>query len=112
AAWLDHPFWKNKFLLKNEADLRQAHGSGIEHCWIDPERGLDVAEAAAEAGTDEAAAPAEPSPELPPGPDIDTTLMEAEALRENAKKATKAMFSEARLGKALDMERCVTVVEE
>lgn len=114
AAWLDHPFWKNKFLLKNEADLKQAHASGIAHCWIDPERGLDVAETNGQgaAPEDSAPVPAEPAPELPPGPDIDTTLLEAEALRENAKKATKAMFSEARLGKALDMERCVTVVEE
>ncbi|PLY57183.1 metal-dependent phosphohydrolase [Herbaspirillum sp. BH-1] len=38
--------------------------------------------------------------------------MDAMALRETAKKATKAMFSEARMGKVLDMERCVSVVEE
>ncbi|WP_146012850.1 DUF3391 domain-containing protein, partial [Herbaspirillum sp. BH-1] len=46
AAWLDHPFWKNKFLLKNENELKQAHASGIAYCWIDISRGLDVAEQA------------------------------------------------------------------
>ncbi|MFS2114521.1 HD-GYP domain-containing protein, partial [Herbaspirillum frisingense] len=51
-------------------------------------------------------------PEPAPVPAIDTTLMDAMALRETAKKATKAMFSEARMGKVLDMERCVSVVEE
>lgn len=115
AAWLDHPFWKNKFLLKNENELKQAHASGIAYCWIDISRGLDVAE---QAPTDapevdaEQDAPAPLPPEPAPVPAIDTTLMDAMALRETAKKATKAMFSEARMGKVLDMERCVSVVEE
>ncbi|WP_343649354.1 HD-GYP domain-containing protein [Herbaspirillum sp.] len=115
AAWLDHPFWKNKFLLKNESELKQAHASGIAYCWIDTARGLDVDDqdvtdqnAPVEA-TQEAAPPEQ---EPPPAPAIDTTLLDAMALRETAKKATKAMFSEARMGKVLDMERCVSVVEE
>ncbi|HZG19504.1 MAG TPA: HD-GYP domain-containing protein [Herbaspirillum sp.] len=115
AAWLDHPFWKNKFLLKNESELKLAHASGIAYCWIDTARGLDVddqdvtdQDAPVEA-TQEAAPPEQ---EPPPAPAIDTTLLDAMALRETAKKATKAMFSEARMGKVLDMERCVSVVEE
>ena len=115
AAWLDHPFWKNKFLLKNENELKQAHASGIAYCWIDISRGLDVAEQAptdAPAVDAEQAEPAPLPPEPAPVPAIDTTLMDAMALRETAKKATKAMFSEARMGKVLDMERCVSVVEE
>ncbi|MDR6585217.1 HD-GYP domain-containing protein [Herbaspirillum frisingense] len=115
AAWLDHPFWKNKFLLKNENELKQAHASGIAYCWIDISRGLDVAEQAPtdapEVGAEQDA-PAPLPPEPAPVPAIDTTLMDAMALRETAKKATKAMFSEARMGKVLDMERCVSVVEE
>ncbi|MFJ3055935.1 HD-GYP domain-containing protein [Herbaspirillum sp. NPDC087042] len=116
AAWLDHPFWKNKFLLKNDAELQQAHASGIAYCWIDISKGLDVAadedeEAAAVPDSPSAAAPADAS-EPPPVPAIDATLLDAVALRETAKKATKAMFSEARMGRVLDMERCVSVVEE
>ena len=115
AAWLDHPFWKNKFLLKNENELKQAHASGIAYCWIDISRGLDVAEQAPTDAPEVDAEQAEPAPLPPepaPVPAIDTTLMDAMALRETAKKATKAMFSEARMGKVLDMERCVSVVEE
>lgn len=115
AAWLDHPFWKNKFLLKNENELKQAHASGIAYCWIDISRGLDVAEQAPTGAPEadaEQAVPAPLPPEPAPVPAIDTTLMDAMALRETAKKATKAMFSEARMGKVLDMERCVSVVEE
>ncbi|ONN66243.1 HD-GYP domain-containing protein [Herbaspirillum sp. VT-16-41] len=115
AAWLDHPFWKNKFLLKNENELKQAHASGIAYCWIDISRGLDVAEQAPTDAPEVDAEQAEPAPLPPepaPVPAIDTTLMDAMSLRETAKKATKAMFSEARMGKVLDMERCVSVVEE
>ncbi|MBG7619429.1 HD-GYP domain-containing protein [Herbaspirillum sp. AP02] len=118
AAWLDHPFWKNKFLLKNESELKQAHASGIAYCWIDISRGLDMAESASGNENDQdsdgqdPAEPAPPAHEPPAAPAIDTTLMDAMALRETAKKATKAMFSEARMGKVLDMERCVSLVEE
>ncbi len=116
AAWLDHPFWKNKFLLKNDAELKQAHASGIDYCWIDISKGLDVAsdedeEATAVPDSPSAAASAEAS-EPPPAPAIDATLLDAVALREAAKQATKAMFSAARMGKVLDMDHCVSVVEE
>ncbi|ALU87989.1 HD-GYP domain metal-dependent phosphohydrolase protein [Herbaspirillum rubrisubalbicans M1] len=113
AAWLDHPFWKNKFLLKHESELKQAHESGIAYCWIDPARGLDVAEQEPAQEQDESPASTEPEPlQEPPEPDIDIALLDAAALRENAKKATMAMFSAARMGKVLDMDRCVSVVEE
>ncbi|RAM62177.1 phosphodiesterase [Herbaspirillum rubrisubalbicans] len=113
AAWLDHPFWKNKFLLKNESELKQAHESGIAYCWIDPTRGLDVAERDSAQEQDESPASIEPEPlPEPPEPGIDIALLDAAALRENAKKATMAMFSAARMGKVLDMDRCVSVVEE
>ena len=42
AAWLDHPFWKNRFLLKDTAHLQQARASGIVYCWIDVGQGKDV----------------------------------------------------------------------
>jgi len=115
AAWLDHPFWKNKFLLKNDSELRQAHASGIAYCWIDTERGLDVAqeeEAADSAAPLQETEPSAPEPEPTAAPPIDAVLLDAMALRETAKKATKAMFSAARMGKVLDMEHCVSVVEE
>ncbi|AYR23073.1 HD-GYP domain-containing protein [Herbaspirillum rubrisubalbicans] len=113
AAWLDHPFWKNKFLLKHESELKQAHESGIAYCWIDPARGLDVAEQEPAQEQDESPASTEPEPlQEPPEPGIDIALLDAAALRENAKKATMAMFSAARMGKVLDMDRCVSVVEE
>src|SRR6218665_2044406 len=44
GAWLDHPFWKTKFVLTDPADLVKLRNSTVKECWIDPGKGLDVAE--------------------------------------------------------------------
>ena len=41
--WLEHPFWKTRFVLRDPADLLKLRASTIQHCWIDIARGLDVA---------------------------------------------------------------------
>ncbi|WP_343584820.1 HD-GYP domain-containing protein [Herbaspirillum sp.] len=110
AAWMHHPFWKNKFLIKSPSELQQARASGIACCWIDTAKGLDVAAAQAdESVPDEPEAAAAPAPQAP---ELDPELVNAQALCATAKKATQAMFAEVRMGKVLDMERCVSVVEE
>jgi hypothetical protein len=30
GAWLDHPFWKTKFILRDPADLKKLRESGIK----------------------------------------------------------------------------------
>ncbi|URI07873.1 DUF3391 domain-containing protein [Aquincola tertiaricarbonis] len=42
SSWVRHPFWKSRFVLTDPDDLRAAHGSGINECWIDTSLGLDV----------------------------------------------------------------------
>ncbi|AKZ64689.1 phosphodiesterase [Herbaspirillum hiltneri N3] len=128
AAWLDHPFWKNRFLLKDVAHLKQARGSGIMYCWIDVEQGKDVAveepeqqEAEPEAGPESGAEPvsAEAAPglrdELPVAIGADPffeELEQAQRLCENAKDTTKAMFADIRMGRVIDMDRCVDLVDQ
>ena len=34
--WLDHPFWKARFELRDAADLARLRASGVKHCVIDP----------------------------------------------------------------------------
>lgn len=88
------------------------YGSGIEYCWIDLECGLDVVEVVVEIGLDDVVVFVELSFELLFGFDIDIILLDVEVLCENVKKVIKVMFSEVWLGKVLDMECCVMVVEE
>ena len=40
--WLDHPFWKTRFVLKDSEDIRRVLASPVRECWIDTRRGLDV----------------------------------------------------------------------
>src|SRR5690606_34493355 len=43
GSWMDHPFWKVRFLLKSERDLQRVRASGIREVWIDLSKGCDVA---------------------------------------------------------------------
>ena len=42
GPWLDHPFWRTRFVLTDPADLARLHGCGIQECVIDTAKGLDV----------------------------------------------------------------------
>jgi hypothetical protein len=39
--WMSHPFWRAQFKLKGDGDLRRIVESGIQHVYIDTDRGLD-----------------------------------------------------------------------
>ncbi|MDE2503787.1 MAG: DUF3391 domain-containing protein, partial [Burkholderiales bacterium] len=41
--WIEHPFWKTRFVISDAADLAKLHASGVAECWIDLDLGLDVA---------------------------------------------------------------------
>src|SRR4051794_26186922 len=42
GPWMDHPFWRTKFVLKDEMDLLKLKGSALKQVVIDTKRGLDV----------------------------------------------------------------------
>ncbi len=46
GRWLDHPFWKTGFVLRDPADLKLLRASRVPSVWIDTARGCDVAVAA------------------------------------------------------------------
>ena len=41
-AWMDHPFWRTKFVLTDPNDLELILGSSIKEVWIDVSKGLDA----------------------------------------------------------------------
>ncbi len=128
GAWLDHPFWKTRFVLRDPADLQRLRDSGIGECWIDIGLGLDVAPVAGdgEVPVSEAAvavAPAVVSP--PPGAradsdhrvpapncSIDEELKRAAALCLRSREAVRSLFGEARMGRAVDAARCLELVDQ
>jgi propanediol dehydratase large subunit len=42
GSWMEHPFWKTKFLLTDEKDLQAIQASGIKELWIDVTQGADL----------------------------------------------------------------------
>ncbi len=121
AGWLNHPFWKTRFLLKHENDLEQARASGIAYCWIDISRGRDVMAAVEDdrmtvpsgaprdGGDDDAALAVEV---VVTRTADDPALEQAIALREHARELTRSMFTAARMGRVVALPQCVDLVEE
>jgi putative nucleotidyltransferase with HDIG domain len=73
GAWMDHPFWKTRFVIREPEQLRKLQDSVIREVWIDPDKGLDVAEDVAALPTPARAHP--PAPALAavrPGPAMAT----------------------------------------
>lgn len=116
GSWMEHPFWRSSFLLDDTDDLKTLLSTGIKEAWIDTSRGLDI-----EGGTAEDTISAEVEATLA---QVDTdskpsqrASMVQEAARAvmvcaKSRQAVTSMFNEARMGKALNAEDALPIVEE
>ena len=125
GSWLAHPFWRTKFVLTDEADLLAVRGSGLSECWIDSSKGLDVAVAtpAAPARADRVQPmPSQPVAlaELPkaddavpaPSASFEAEIVQAARLCKKSKAAVQQLFSDLRMGKAVNAEKFQPLVVE
>ncbi len=117
GPWLDHPFWRTKFLLTDPDDIARLLASGITECLIDNAKGLDVAAPVAVqlAAVDTAQAPVAEAkaPALPIAPSsMNEELTRATLLVSKSRAAVLSLFSEARMGKTMNTERCAELVGE
>ncbi|MBK3918824.1 DUF3391 domain-containing protein [Pseudomonas stutzeri] len=121
GSWFDHPFWRSKFLLSDPADLQALRSSGIQAVWIDLDKGVDV-EAATPPAAEAQPLAAPPDPALPQ-PDVESVaptqpcsvqdeLQRASRLLKRSKEQVTSLFTEARLGKAVDPQQCLPLVEQ
>ena len=119
GAWMDHPFWKSRFLLNSGKDLQRIKASSIGELWIDVSRGLDVEAGVVSTSAEQAAAQAEASlldaAQCRPVKlvvSMDDEVRRAARLCANAKAAVISMFGDARMGRALNFEKAGELVEE
>ncbi len=118
GSWMEHPFWKTKFLLTDEKDLRDIQASGIKELWIDVEKGADLTAAIKGKTEEEVARETEAVlMEAESAPSKERTALEDEIataakLCAKAKEAVIAMFSDARMGKAIQIEQARELVED
>ncbi len=134
GPWLSHPFWKTKFVLRDQADLDALTRSGVPAVWIDSSKGSDVETEALEVQDSAPVLVSEPEPAPAPvaAPVISTPqpvpapapapaearvgageeMQRAAQLVNRSREAVVKLFGEARLGKAIDADECLPLVED
>ena len=111
-AWLSHPFWRTRFAIKDEARLKEVQASGISHCWIDVSKGADLQADTALEETATAAILEELAPPRPQRVALAEELERARRLRARSAEAMRQMFTEARLGNAIEPNACAPLVND
>ena len=131
GSWMEHPFWRAKFLLNEPADLARIQATAITECWIDTAKGRDVVAGTSAVSREEADAqidtdfsrledlptikvtlpPAPPARNVAPA-GMHSELRRAAAICSQSRDAVLSMFSEARMGRAVDSEGARSLVAE
>jgi len=112
GKWLEHPFWRGSFLVADEQTLKVLRALTQHEIWIDTQKGTDEAAPAPDAPDAVAPVPP-PAPEPEPErTDFGGDVIRAEAIRDRAKLAARALFEDARMGRALRTETLANVIDE
>ena len=120
GKWVDHPFWKTKFVLDDPRDLAKLRESSVDECWIDVSKGHDVVAVAAPVAIPApvvvAVAVGAPAAAPVPGPGTPTSMADelrrASALVNASRQQVMSMFQEARMGRTVEAEACVPLVAD
>lgn len=114
--WMSHPFARNSFLLKTEADLKKICAAGVHELYIDSSRGLDVAYGQSEAEVQAdltremiAAVASKPAPQIRVS--LDEEMARAKNIRGQAHQLVREVMNDVRLGKAVQVEAVEGMVE-
>ena len=133
GSWMEHPFWRAKFLLQDPDDLARIQATAIRECWIDTDKGVDVAIGTASMSREQVDEQIEtdfslledlppihvtlPTPPPPPKrnrqpANMQSELQMAASICVKSKQAVVSMFNEARMGRAVDSVGLQSLVEE
>lgn len=121
GSWMDHPFWRSKFLIEDPKHVQAVLKSGIQEVWIDTSRGKDVKAGTVAPSPEEVAEEVErelefaasaPMPLLDLPVSRDAELDQARKLVNRSREAVASMFNEVRLGRAVSVAQGRAVVEE
>ncbi|MEZ0211172.1 MAG: HD-GYP domain-containing protein [Methylophilus sp.] len=117
GAWIDHPFWRTHFVLKDPADLKKLQDSPVSEVVIDVSLGLD---AAAETNQPPVKSAILGNKILERR--VSSSKLKQVTFEEEKAKAAKiiassrseieSMFSDLRMGKAIAVNGVLPIVEE
>jgi len=123
GSWLEHPFWRGSFKVTDEDQIRQL--GAIREVIIDTDKGRDVdmkvvhdielpstdfSDLPEPVFTPPPPPPSEPVRQLPTS--FKAELAQASRVLAKSREAMQTMFQDARMGKALDTEHCLPLVNE
>lgn len=121
GSWMEHPFWRTRFALKDASDVDRIVASGIQEVWIDTGKGRD-ADAVAARASSRAEAEAEIERKLESAAETPSRaadhsafseeLERAQAVSARARPAVMSMFGEARMGRAIGSELAADLVDD
>jgi len=122
GAWVDHPFWKTKFILDDIQDLKKLQASIIKEVVIDTSKGLDVPEVHSAEVVNNDQAESTVQIETVSAKEavatkieknaIEVELLQASKIIKESKRAVASMFKDVRLGKVVDSTAVIPLVEE
>jgi len=120
GAWIDHPFWKKAFKLEDPSDLKKLQASVIKEVVIDISKGLDVVEIneavgiAPPAVVDTSSEIKSASNPTPKSKQISAAAEQKQAKKviNASKKAVASMFHDVRMGKAVNAEAAMQMVDD
>lgn len=122
GSWIDHPFWRSGFVLKDAADIALILGSPIKEVWIDISLGRDVPDGVAvdvsenKTATDQFSAILVPVEKREVRDLVPVSackeLQRAARICSDSKAAVVSMFEEARMGNAVDVGGARQLVED
>jgi putative nucleotidyltransferase with HDIG domain len=122
GSWIDHPFWRTGFVIKDPKDIELILASKIKEVTIDCSKGLDVpvgAPVVSEVEDTPAAIEPEPGKRALAKPAQETApvaakqeIERAARICQEAKAAVVSMFEEVRMGKAVDVGGARQLVED
>lgn len=116
GAWIDHPFWRTQFVLDNPEDLHKLQDSLIREVVIDITQGADVPEALpAEMAAEESTVSAEaktPRPSHTKQLSYQEEQAQAARIIASSRHEIESMFTDLRMGKVIQVQAVLPIVEE
>jgi len=125
GSWMEHPFWRTSFVLKDPKDVQAVMASNIKEVWIDVSKGIDAAPGTGAVTQEQVEATIQKElteanqtlsePVLPkhiePVP-IHVEFSRANDICQASRKAVISMFQEARMGNAINAQGAQKMVDE
>jgi putative nucleotidyltransferase with HDIG domain len=117
GAWIDHPFWKQAFKLTDSDDLKKLQTSVIKEVVIDTSKGLDIVQKSLESVVESELKEVIPQLAVIEKSSVKRILAseereQAKRAIDSSKKAVTTMFNDVRMGKAINTEGAMPLVEE